>query len=573
MFSKTTLKMSKLTKISNSGSNAAVLVAVITLLIIFYILALPPDERSNLLGDEPTTVTLPGQPQQVNKNIQELVYTGKQNLLLETPGRIDYTALNELEIPLNAFNLYKTTNSKTIEEFNPFYIKNGIGDVTTRNLTFMIENPSIVDNVLLSFKTKKHEGILTIRLNGEIIYEFDIDRLNPEPIKIKKTHLSATNSLDFSVSGVGLRFWKTNEYSFEDIKITGDIQDTTRQDSQNSFFLSEKQGQSIEKARLIFTPECAKNNVGKLTIQLNGRAVFSQVPDCGSPNFVEFAPNMVIIGKNRIDFSTEYGSYLVDLIKIKLDFKDNEIPVYYFDIDKSLFNLNYEALAPECGKIDGLCPEFCDENNDYDCCMVQYTTPNWCVAVTANENDRCVGFVTAENIYRCPTNYVTRNSRVPEAGKGKCGDNHDNYCPPGCSPDYDKDCCFALQGDQFWCEHMPTNGLNYRCMNSVSLGQCDVCPTGYIGEKGSPICKPSQSAYEIEELKSNYGVVLNLKFTEDFQRKEADIYVNGHLIRLQTNGVLYQKDISHIVEPGSNSIEIVPFSILNIREIKVDVVQ
>jgi hypothetical protein len=120
---------------------------------------------------------------------------------------------------------------------------------------------------------------------------------------------------------------------------------------------------------------------------------------------------------------------------------------------------------------------------------------------------------------------------------------------------------------------MPTNGLNSRCMNSVSLGQCDICPTTYLGEGKAPVCKPSITAYEVGRLKQGYTVLLNFKFADDYQDKEADVYVNGHIIRLSTDSDMFQRDVSLLVEPGSNSIEIVPFSRLDIRELRVDVVQ
>ena len=564
----------------SQATGAAILVMIITIVIVIYILMLPPADRAEILGEQPTTVSAPGYQsgygtdsvmESPYKNLQ---YTGKETLMQETPGRIDYTALNELEIPLNAFNLFKTTSAEVVEEFNPFTIKNGVGDVSGKNLTFELDdNLQNMDNIILTFKAKKHEGILTIKLNGETIYEYDIDTPNPSPVKIKKGLLNYENALEFSVDSVGMQFWKTNEYSLEDLQLMADITDTSRQESQNTFFVTEEQGSRIERAVLRFNPDCYQTQVGKLTIMLNGRTVFSGVPDCGSLNFAEFAPNMVIIGKNKVDFSTERGSYLIDQIKVKLEFMDNAIPVYYFEIDDSLFNLYFEEVEPECGKKDSYCPELCDEDNDYDCCMQEYTTPYWCVAKTANEDDKCIGFVTEDNLDRCPTNYVGRNGKVSDEGEDLCGDNHDGDCPPGCGTDYDKDCCFDQDGDQFWCEFMPVNGLDYRCMNSVSLGQCDICPTSYKGEDDPPICSPSKQTYEVEELKSEYGVVLNLEFTDDYQRKEADIYINGHLIRLQTNGALYQRDISQLVEPGTNSVEIVPFSVLNIRELRVDVVE
>jgi hypothetical protein len=306
---------------------------------------------------------------------------------------------------------------------------------------------------------------------------------------------------------------------------------------------------------------------------LNGRSVYSAIPDCGSPNYIYFAPNMITIGKNKVEFKTDSGSYLVDLVKIRLEFKDNQIPVYYFGADSSLFIVEYDDIQAECGKKDNFCPKGCDEDNDYDCCMTEYTTPFWCVADTSNEDDKCVGFVDSTNMNRCLTNYVQRGGEVSEVGEDKCGDNTDNVCPSGCSIYHDMDCCFDVTGDQYWCDYMPTNGLNTRCVNSVSLGQCDICPTGHEGENSNPICKPSKTGYEANVLKPGYSVLLSMKFADDYQDKEADIYINGHLIRLQTESDVYQKDISSLVEPDTNSIELVPFSKLDIRSMKVEVVE
>ncbi|MCB9358605.1 hypothetical protein H6503_01615 [Candidatus Woesearchaeota archaeon] len=548
------------------------LIIAIAVLVLLYILFLPPADRAELLGDQTTTVTTNGQVQGTSQGYSP--YAQKETILTETPGKIDYSSLNELEIPLNSFTLFKTVNAEVIEEFNPVYVKNGLGDKSVKNLTFDIDNLANADNFQLSFSTPKHEGVLTIKLNGNTIYEYDIQTINPEPISLKKTLLSNENSLEFSTSEVGWRFWETNEYSIENIKVIGDVTDTSRQQSMNTFFLSEKQGESIERALLKFHPDCKTNDVGRLTIKLNDRTVFAGIPDCGTLNFVEFAPNMIFVGKNKIDFITDQGSYLVDLITVKLEFEDNEIPVYYFELDPYIFNLRYDVIDDaKCGEIDGICSEPCDEDNDYDCCMQEYTTPYWCVAATSNSDDRCVGFVSEENLDRCPTNYVGRDKDVSEEGEDLCGDNEDNECPYGCTPALDKDCCFDQSGDQFWCDMMPTNGLDFRCVNSVSLSQCDICPVGYEGEEETPICRPVVNALEAEELDPDYSVILTMKFTNDFERKEADIYINGHLTRVDTQNLAYQRDISTFVEPGSNSIEIVPFSLLNIREIKVDVVQ
>lgn len=561
------------------GVGAPNLIIAITVLIIIYILFLPPQDRASLLGE--SNNGLINQNDNSNNNYQNNYNFVDEVVLEAIPGNIDYTELNELEIPLNSFTLINNVDATILEEYNPFYIKNGIGDKISKNLTLNIPNLNNVDNVQLVFETKVHKGVLNVKVNGNTVYQYDINTIQPGPIKIKKSLLSTENSIEFEVSGVGINFWETNQYSLEDIKVIAEVSDTSRQNSLNTFYITEEQGNSIEKARLKFNPDCNVYESGVLTITLNDRVVFSGIPDCGSLNFVDFAPNLIYIGKNKINFNSESGSYLIDLISLKLELEDNEIPVYYFELDDQLFNLyNDNNDNAKCGEMDGICPDPCDEDNDYDCCMQEYTTPHWCVAQTDNSDDKCVGAVTEQNYERCPTMYIDRNGNIAgfeindedSDDLELCGDNEDGECPSGCSIYKDKDCCFDQSGDQFWCEFMPTNGLNARCTNSVSLGQCDICPVGFEGEDEDPICSPYSTGDEIEELKSSYDAILTMKFTDDFDRKKADIYINGHLTRLDTRSLAYQKDISAFVEPGSNSVEIVPFSSLNIRELTVEVV-
>lgn len=554
------------------GASASNLIIAITVLIVLYILFLPPSDRAALLGDQATTVTTPATSYDVLPG--DLIAGGRETVFSTVPGRIEFSALNSLEVPLNAFTLYRTTDARVIEEFNPIHVKNGIGDRTVRTIDFTIPNLQNTDNVRLSFRAPRHEGVLTITLNGHEIYEYDITTSSPEPIRLRSDLLDTRNELTFSVSGVGWQFWRTNEYSLDSIKITGDITDTTRQASMNSFHITEEQARNLETARMKFHPQCRESDVGRLTIRLNNREVFSAIPDCATLNFVDFTPNLLLPGRNTVDFATDRGSYLIDLISISMGFKGNHIPVYYFDLERNWFTTEIDtSLGAVCGAIDGICPSGCDENTDYDCCMREYTTPFWCVAPTANPNDRCVGAVNEDNAARCPTGYVDRNMRVAEVDKNTCGDNKDNRCPTGCGPNLDKDCCFAQAGDRYWCESLPTLGMEYRCVDSVSRGMCDVCPTGYIGKNRPPICEPITRGHEVQGLKSGLSVILNMKFTNDYDRKEADIYINGRLTRLDTNGAVYQRDISQFVEPGSNAIEIVPFSVLDIRELSVDIVQ
>src|SRR3990167_3610773 len=137
-------------KKSQTGINAAVLVAIIAGLIILYILFLPSVEREELLEGE------------VKKS---KAASEEENILLkEFPGRLDIIKdIEDKTIP-NVF-LFETTDAKELEKINPFIVRNGWFDKKTKTVTFNVEDLESTDNVILTFSAKKHDGILAIKLN------------------------------------------------------------------------------------------------------------------------------------------------------------------------------------------------------------------------------------------------------------------------------------------------------------------------------------------------------------------------------------------------------------------------
>ena len=310
-------------KKAQGGVNAAILVAVIAGLIILYILFLPAKEREALLENK--TVTKSGTNGKADANA----------LLTVFPNRLEETAeVDDKDIP-NIF-LFETTNAKELEGINPFIARKGWFDEKTKTAAFTLNNLETTDNVILSFKAKKHDGILTIKLNGEVVFENNIEQETAAPINLKKELLAEDNTLDFSVSSVGLKFWKTNEYSFEDVKIIGDITDRSKQESRNIFTLTSKDLANIEEADLRFVPYCSNvADVGTLDIDINGRNIFSAVPVCDDAYKQPIPIGMLDAGENKIIFKTSRGSYSVEQTKIEFKEREVEKKVYYFEINQS----------------------------------------------------------------------------------------------------------------------------------------------------------------------------------------------------------------------------------------------
>jgi len=312
---------------AQSGVNAAVLVAIIAGLIILYIIFLPEAERESLLENK-----------SISKSGSSKSVDDEDILLREFPGRLDdVEGLIDKTIP-NIF-LFETTNAKEIEKINPLVVRNGWFDKKDRVVSFGIDDLENTDNIILSFRAGKHEGILTIKLNNEIIYENDIETETVAPIKLNKNLLEDSNTLDFSVSSVGFRFWKTNEYSLEDIKIIGDITDKSRQESRNVFTLTATELFNIEKADLRFVPYCkSEAKVGVLDIFVNNREVFSAVPVCEDAYRQPIPLGILDEGENRIVFRTNKGSYSVEQIKVEFVEKEVRTKVYFFEVNESIIN-------------------------------------------------------------------------------------------------------------------------------------------------------------------------------------------------------------------------------------------
>lgn len=71
------------------------------------------------------------------------------------------------------------------------------------------------------------------------------------------------------------------------------------------------------------------------------------------------------------------------------------------------------------------------------------------------------------------------------------------------------------------------------------------------------------------KLKEDYDVVFTFDFAGE-ERKEAEIYINGHKLSFDTYKMEFSYAIDDYVEPWANSIKIVPKTSFDVRELKVE---
>ena len=551
-------------KKAQSAAGAAGLIALIAVFIVLYLLLLPPHERANLLGDTPS-----GSSSSKTTNYQGAPFTINKISLSVSPGRIDYLKFDSYEHPLASVNLFTTTSASILATEESLYVKNGVFDVLSRNVTFRVEDIEYTDNILLSASTKTAQGMLRIFFNGNMIYEGFAD---PFPvIKMDKKSLQPNNIISLEVTPVGWKFWTTNEYLLNNVQVTADITDVSEQASKMSFIVTDTEKFNMEKAQLKFFPDCNPTSVGKLSVFINNQNVYSGIPDCTQANMVDLSPDMISAGTNYVTFKTDKGYYSIFQIKVNTDLKKQTYPLYYFEIDERLFVGEGEDDEELCGEIDGVCPTNCDEDLDRDCCF-ETGSKYWCDVVPNEDGDRCVSVVTTDICDRCITGYEDKSNNAPEACEDRCGDDGDNSCPEGCSKYYDEDCCFEESEDNYWCNDVPVYGLSDTCKHSMTSSQCKDCPSNYKTKSGSSYSCEDKNELDIKALREDFKAELVMRFIDDSEKKATNVYVNGHKFYVNTFKSEYSKDITGFIEPGSNAVKIEPdVTSIDIIELKIEV--
>lgn len=559
-------------KAQASGTQAALLILVITVLIVFYILFLPPEDRADLLSDmetgdgfNPSNVPYP----------QE----GPRDIVLqEYIGLINYVGFNEQEHKLPSFRIDTDVDDAVLATSDSLFVKNSPSQKITGKFTFNADSNTMT-NFVLSFNVVETSGVLTITLNGENVYTREVLEGSVGPVVLDDRLIEDYNVLEFSTDSVGWYFWKSNQYTLENLQVAARVTDYSRSEARHSFIISEAEYNTMEEAKITYLPECDVNNVGPLHVIVNDREVFSGIADCGIVNKVDLSTSDLFNGRNDVVFYSDAGYYLIDRPEVVTEVKDDTNPVYYFNLIEDLFVFIDDAEKREelCGLDDNVCPRNCGADEDVDCCFGESSDNFWCDIETDNFDDRCVGLVEEDTCERCPSGYEDKNGNPAEECEELCGDDTDDDCPGGCSIYYDEDCCFEDDDENYWCDSVPLTGLENTCEKDVSVYECDDCTTGYWSEElGRPDCSGERDLdryYDVldEELDEQYDIVLTITFVEQ-GRNKIDLEINGFLLTIDTEDRVYIRNISDLVQSGTNTLEMIPRNDIHVGELKVEVI-
>lgn len=202
-------------------------------------------------------------------------------------------------------------------------------------MTFTLHEPEKTENIMLSFQTLERAGELIITLNGQPIFQGYIPVQNPPPVILPKQLLRSTNQLEFSVTG---GFFSKKKYALTDIKVVGELVETERQTSSSTFTISESEKDHLDNAFLDFYAICEQQDVGPVTIELNGKAVYSSTPSCDSINRQDLYKEDLRESKNTLTFKITKGSYRFENIRVRTILKPVKSYIDYFTLKSELYD-------------------------------------------------------------------------------------------------------------------------------------------------------------------------------------------------------------------------------------------
>lgn len=319
-------------KAQANASSAAILVALIGLLLIGYVLTIPPADREALLNT--------GETGGYGSNGRLPAYTGNTAgplvVMIETPGTLELQASPVVEHAIPSTTVFTATNTVAVKELSSLYLKNSLFSRQAASFRFNTSNLQS-ERFLLTFNVEEAQGDLIITLNGNLIYHQTVTERSPQPILLPQDYIREENELVFSTSGVGYRFWSRNEYQLRNVLISTDAVDFRGAVSEQHFAMPEQEYNQLEYAQLSLIPECDPRHAGRLVMEINGRLIYSGYPDCGILNKIDLSKEFVRAGDNRVVFVSEEGSYLLDRIQVISYLQEQNHPVYYFNLPLDIY--------------------------------------------------------------------------------------------------------------------------------------------------------------------------------------------------------------------------------------------
>lgn len=333
-----------------NAASAAILVALVGGALILYILMLPPAERERLLFSDGGGAGAGGGGYGGGGVFTQY---GPVLIFQDTPGTLRAVKSSVSEHNVPSATIYTAINTQEVKFIDSAVIKNGVFARRALDAEFYV-NRGAGNNYLLSFNVDEAgTGRLRVILNGHLVYERPVRERSPSPIPLPSDYIvDGENHIIIESDDPGFAFWRSNTYVLHNILVSADMLDDSSSVVAQQFTISEEEFESFESAQLQFVPDCNQRDAGRLIVQLNSKVVrvegnrtaevpmilYSGLPDCGVMFKTDVSKDQLRQGENTLIFASQDGQYVIDRIKLLVRMKQNDYPVYYFNLPREMYD-------------------------------------------------------------------------------------------------------------------------------------------------------------------------------------------------------------------------------------------
>jgi len=294
------------------------LVILIGVLIILYVLLMPPCDKCELLDTSC--------PDYCVSEVEEGI------LLSVSPGEISFT--DEINHVLNSVNLFFNYEPKSkILADNLEISKSWFGSID-QEFSFNMEDLEDLDSVYLKFLVMESKGEFYIYLNEKQIFGGNAHPGELMKIALPIDYLVEDNILSLYSNPPGILFWVKNKYVFKNFKLNEEFI-KIHSSEERTFVLSSEEKNNIDSSELKYSFYCTElSNLANFKIYLNNNQLSSEFVSCvGEDRSIEVDPTFLEEGTNYLTFILDEGSFLINDINLKNKLEKEIYPSYSFEVD------------------------------------------------------------------------------------------------------------------------------------------------------------------------------------------------------------------------------------------------
>ncbi len=277
-----------------------ILIIIFSAGIIGYLLLVSPMERERL-------------------NIIPEKYT--RTLLDISPGMVSTSdsGTRPAEFDFGSISLdYSVQTFKDILKSTLTVKKSSFSDSSVKVPITVRQNPEAI--FLQAIVTDKAgSGKMIVYLNDYELFSQEVEKNQILKIPVPLSLLQATNTIEFSVSSPGLKFWEASLYSLADVTLATSTYVSARSLSSQTFTLSGEQAGNAQRAVLRLYVSRVSQASANYKVRINGQEIYSSTR-AGTIE-IDVPVGVLKGGPNTVEFVVEKdGAYRISFASLTVDY-------------------------------------------------------------------------------------------------------------------------------------------------------------------------------------------------------------------------------------------------------------